>query len=116
MQPPTHTEQLPEDDSRPVSAPRFDALGNPIPSKVCTSCHAELPLSAFRKDRAQLDGLQHNCTPCRKRSDRRYTQKKAAATTAIGPLTDALAAIPPVQLEALGQVLIELAQSVRGVQ
>lgn len=115
MKPLDHTELLPEDGgpSLPDSRPRFDAQGNRIPVKVCTSCHAEKPLADFRKDRTQPDGLQRNCTPCRKRSDRRYDKRKRAAAGAIAPLADALAAIPPDKLETLGRVLIELAQSCR---
>lgn len=114
-----HTESLPDDSfgpapmSLPHSRPRFDAQGNRIPVKVCTSCHAEKPLADFRRDRCQPDGLTRNCRPCRTRSDRKYRKKKHATAGTVAPLADALAAIAPDKLETLGRVLIELAQSCR---
>lgn len=40
--------------------------------KTCTSCKAQLPPTAFSKNRSKSDGLHNLCRPCNARSAKKY--------------------------------------------
>lgn len=103
-----------DDGSSPSAPLTINAWTHgPAKTKRCVSCQQEKPLSEFGLDRSKPDKLRVDCKACKGKADARYRQKKSAAYGTAGPLAAILADIPDTQLEALGRLLVELAQSCR---
>lgn len=49
-----------------------------IKTKVCATCHAELPVEEFSKNANAKDGLQSSCRKCKSAYMKEYWKRKVA--------------------------------------
>lgn len=48
-------------------------------TKICDTCHKELPLTEFHRNKKNPDGLQTTCKSCKNAYMRKYAEKRRQA-------------------------------------